>query len=35
LTTQLTQEATVLEALAELSRLDVVVETPVLMPVED
>jgi homoserine dehydrogenase len=35
LTTQATQEATVLRALEELSRLDVVVEKPMLMPLED
>jgi homoserine dehydrogenase len=35
LTTQATQEATILSALEELSRLDVVVEKPMLMPLED
>jgi homoserine dehydrogenase len=35
LTTQATQESTLLEALNELSRLDVVVEKPILMPLED
>lgn len=35
LTTQATQESTIHEALAELSHLDVVVEKPILMPLED
>jgi homoserine dehydrogenase len=35
LTTQATQESTIHEALDELSRLDVVVEKPILMPLED
>jgi homoserine dehydrogenase len=35
LTTQATQEATLHEALDELSQLDVVVEKPILMPLED
>jgi homoserine dehydrogenase len=35
LTTQATQESTLHEALDELSQLDVVVEKPILMPLED
>jgi homoserine dehydrogenase len=35
LTTQATLETTLREALGELSRLDVVVEAPILMPLED
>lgn len=35
LTTQATLEATVREALDELSRLEIVVEAPILMPLED